>query len=66
MSDLPAAIAGALPEGGAEAVVWLLVAGVITGLYLLLRRTRTRSRQHYLDREQREEEMRRNDPDMRQ
>lgn len=65
MSDLPATIAAVFPEGGAEAVVWLLVAAVITGLYLVIRRTRIRSRRHYLDRARREEEIRRNDPDMR-
>ena len=54
-----------LPSGGAEAVVWVLVAALIVGLYLVIRRTRIRSRNHYLDRAKREAEMRKNDPDMR-
>src|SRR5680860_1341311 len=33
-----------LPKGGAEAVVWLLVASVIIGLYLIIRRTRIKTR----------------------
>ena len=53
-----------LPSGGAEAVVWVLVAALIVGLYLVIRRTRIRSRKHYLDRAERETEMRRSDPDM--
>ncbi len=53
-----------LPSGFAEVIVWLLVAAVIVGLYLVLRRTRIRSRRHYLDRAEREEQQRRNDPDM--
>ena len=53
-----------LPSSGAEAVVWVLVAALIVGLYLVIRRTRIRSRKHYLDRAERETEMRRSDPDM--
>ena len=53
-----------LPSGGAEAIVWVLVAALIVGLYLIIRRTRIKSRKHYLDRAQRETEMRKNDPDM--
>ncbi len=54
-----------LPSGGAETAVWLLVAALIVGLYLLIRHTRISSRRQYLDRERREDEMKRNDPDMR-
>jgi len=58
-------IGSPLPSGFAEVVVWLAVAAVIVGLYLVIRRTRARTQRHYLDREQREQQMRRNDPDMR-
>ena len=54
-----------LPSGGAEAVVWVLVAALIVGLYLVIRRTRMKSRNYYLDQAERESEMRENDPDMR-
>lgn len=54
-----------LPKGGVEAVVWLLVASVIVGLYLIIRRTRIKTRRHYLDQQKHQEENRRNDPDMR-
>ncbi|MGB9357918.1 MAG: hypothetical protein WCC01_05100 [Acidimicrobiia bacterium] len=53
-----------LPDGGAEAVVWAVIAAVIVGLYLVIRRTRLRSRDEYLDQAEREAEMRKNDPDM--
>lgn len=53
-----------LPSGAAEAIMWVLVATLIVGLYLIIRRTRIKSRKHYLDRAQRETEMRKNDPDM--
>jgi len=53
-----------IPSGGAEAVIWVLVAALIVGLYLIIRRTRIKSRKHYLDRAQREAQMRKNDPDM--
>ncbi|MEN8114312.1 MAG: hypothetical protein ABFS21_07980 [Actinomycetota bacterium] len=66
MTVLLAVFGLALPDGGAEAVVSLLVAAVIAGLYFVIRRTRIKSRDHYLDRAQREEEQRRNDPDMKQ
>ena len=53
-----------LPSGGADAIMWVLVATLIVGLYLIIRRTRIKSRKHYLNRAQRETEMRKNDPDM--
>jgi len=46
-------------------MVWLLVAAVIVGLYLVVRHTRNASRRDYLDRQRREKEIRKNDPDMR-
>lgn len=64
MHSVFAQTGSALPNGFAEVIVWLLVAAVIVGLYLVLRRTRINSRRHYLDRAEREEEQRRNDPDM--
>lgn len=53
-----------LPDGGAEAVVWVVIAAVIVGLYLIIRRTRLTSRDEYMDQAEREAEMRKNDPDM--
>ena len=53
-----------LPDSGAEAVVWAVIAAVIVGLYLVIRRTRLKSRDEYLDQAEREAEMRKNDPDM--
>jgi hypothetical protein len=53
-----------VPSGGAEALVWVLVAALIVGLYLVIRHTRIKSRNHYLDRAKREGDMRKNDPDM--
>jgi len=52
-------------SGGTEAIVWVVVAAIIVGLYLIIRHTRIKSRKHYLDRAQRETEKRKNDPDMR-
>jgi len=65
MHSVFAQTGSALPSGFAEVIAWLLVAAVIVGLYLVLRRTRINSRRHYMDRAEREEEQRRNDPDMR-
>jgi hypothetical protein len=53
-----------LPDGGAEAVVWVVIAAVIIGLYLVIRRTRLKSRDAYMNQAEREAEMRKNDPDM--
>ena len=64
MPALFAQIASTVPSGGAEALVWVLVAALIVGLYLVIRHTRIKSRNHYLDRAKREGDMRRNDPDM--
>jgi len=54
-----------LPSGSAEVAIWLVLAAVIVGLYLIIRKTRNTSRRHYLNRQQHEEEMKRRDPDMR-
>ena len=43
---------------------WLIGAGVILGLYLVIRRTRKRAYDDYWDRRKRAEEQRLNDPDM--
>ncbi|MCL1693955.1 MAG: hypothetical protein M3096_09740 [Actinomycetia bacterium] len=64
MTALFAQTGFSLPSGGAETVIWLLVAALIVGLYLIIRRTRIKSREHYLDRAEREDQMRRDDPDM--
>ena len=54
-----------LPEaGGGEIILWLILAAVIVGLYIVITRTRRRSYRSYMDREQREAELRANDPDM--
>ena len=54
-----------LPEaGGGEIVVWLLLAAGIVGLFLVINRTRKRSYKSYMSRAEREAELRRNDPDM--
>jgi len=54
-----------LPEaGGGEIFIWVILAAVIVGLYLIITRTRKRSFRSYMDREQREADQRANDPDM--
>ncbi|MCJ7780582.1 MAG: hypothetical protein MUQ27_07135 [Acidimicrobiia bacterium] len=66
MTPLFAQTGSPLPSGGAETVIWVLVAAVIVGLYLIVRRTRIKSRRHYLDRVKREEDVRRNDRDIKE
>ena len=53
-----------LPNGTAETVVWLFIAAIIIGLYLVIRRTRAAARRQYTARKRHEEEMKRRDPDM--
>jgi hypothetical protein len=54
-----------LPDGsGGEWVVWVLMAGAIVALWLLIRNTRKRAYRDYWDRKRAEDERRRNDPDM--
>jgi len=52
-----------LPNSGAEAVVWAVIAAVIVGLYFVIRRTRLTSRDEYMNQAEREAEMREIDPD---
>ncbi|VAW05334.1 hypothetical protein MNBD_ACTINO01-2487 [hydrothermal vent metagenome] len=49
-------------SGGGEVVAWILLAGGIVGLFLIINRTQKRSYRHYMDRAQREAEMKANDP----
>lgn len=51
-------------SGGEEIIAWLLLAGGIVGLFLIINRTRKRSYRHYMDRAQREAELKASDPDM--
>jgi hypothetical protein len=54
-----------LPDaGGGEILVWLILAAGIVGLFFVINRTRKRSYRDYMSRTEREEEMKRNDPDM--
>ncbi len=52
------------PEDTAAQVVWGLVLAVIIGLYLVIKRSRNRARDHYWESKQREADLRANDPDM--
>lgn len=55
-----------IPEAGGGAIfVWLLLGAGIVGLYVVINRTRKRSYREYMSRAQREQEMKSNDPDMR-
>ena len=54
-----------LPDtGGGEIVVWVILAAVIVGLYIVITKTRKRSYREYMSRADREAEAKRNDPDM--
>lgn len=54
-----------IPEaGGGAIIVWVLLALVIVGLYLVIRRSQRRSYEDFITRDQREREFRANDPDM--
>ena len=54
-----------LPEGGGGAVfTWLLLAGGIVALWLMIRNTRKKAYRDYWERKQRDEARRLNDPDM--
>lgn len=56
-----------IPDAGGGAIlVWLLIAAGIVALYVVISRTRKRSYRDYMSRADREEELKRNDPDMRQ
>lgn len=52
------------PEDGGSLFVFVAVGLALGGVYWIVRRSRRRSEQDYWDRRAREEEMRRNDPDM--
>ncbi|NIR34947.1 MAG: hypothetical protein GWN07_02525, partial [Actinobacteria bacterium] len=43
-----------IPTDGAGLIVWLLIAGVIGGLYLIVQRTRQRADDEYWERKRRE------------
>lgn len=56
-----------IPDAGGGAIfVWLLLGAGIIGLYVVINRTRKRSYREYMSRAEREEELKANDPDMRQ
>jgi hypothetical protein len=65
---LASMLAQATPDvaaGGSGAVIfWLIGAGVILALWFLVSRTRKKSYNEYWARRKREQERRRNDPDM--
>lgn len=54
-----------LPEGGGgQVVLWLVGAGLILGLWLIIARSRKRSYNAYWERRRKEQQLRENDPDM--
>jgi len=56
-----------IPDAGGGAIlIWLLLGAGIIGLYVVINRTRRRSYREYMSRAEREEELKANDPDMRQ
>ena len=54
-----------LPDSGGEAFVWLIIAAVIIGRYVVIKRTRAKAYQAYWARRRADEQRRRDDPDMR-
>jgi hypothetical protein len=54
-----------LPEETSARVVWAVIAIVILGLYVLMKRARKNAAQDYWDRRKAEEDRIANDPDMR-
>ena len=54
-----------LPDNDVGIVIWLILAGVILGAYILINRTRRRFREDYIRKLNWEKELRENDPDMR-
>jgi hypothetical protein len=50
--------------GGGAVIFWLIGAGVILALWFVVSRTRKRSYNEYWERRRREQDRRRNDPDM--
>jgi len=53
-----------LPESGGEWFIWIAIATVIVGLWLLIRSTRQKAYRDYWERQRRAKERRLNDPDM--
>lgn len=58
------ALALTLPMGE-EIIAWVILVGGFVGLYVFISRTRKRSYRAYLERSDREAELRANDPDLR-
>ena len=56
---------GIIPTDGGQLVVWIIVATVIVTLYRRTRRSQRRANDAYWNRRQAEDELRKNDPDMR-
>lgn len=55
-----------IPEaGGGAIIVWAGLAIGITALYLVIRKTQRRSYKSYMSRDEREDQLKANDPDMR-
>ncbi|NND04442.1 MAG: hypothetical protein HKN91_16825 [Acidimicrobiia bacterium] len=53
-----------LPDDPLGIVIWVILAAVILGAYLAIRRTRQRFREDYIRKLNWEKELRANDPDM--
>jgi heme exporter protein D len=55
-----------IPDAGGGAIfVWVILGAGIIGLYVIINRTRRRSYRDYMARDEREAELKANDPDMR-
>ena len=55
-----------IPDAGGGAIfVWVILGAGIIGLYVIINRTRRRSYRGYMARDEREAELKANDPDMR-
>lgn len=55
-----------VPTTTGEWIIWIVIAAVIVGLWLLIRRTRQRAYRDYFERQRAAEQRRLNDPDMAQ
>lgn len=55
----------AVPTEPVSVIVWLLVLGGLLALYLMVRRSQRRANEAYWRRQEADEELRRNDPDLR-
>ena len=53
-----------LPDNGVGIVIWIIIAAVLLGAYVLINRTRQRFREDYIRKLNWERELRENDPDM--